>query len=67
MSEIFLFYKPTIPFGWNMFYLQVLYTIGSIGSKKSVLLKGVIQVEFYFSEILMKIQTKEEWLNFLKT
>ena len=56
-----------------MFYLLLL--IGLICSKKywrvakiSVLvLKVIIQVKFYFYEILTKIQTKEDGLNFLKT
>lgn len=38
------------------------------GNKKLVpILRGVIQVKFYFYEILSKIQTKEEKLKFLKT
>ena len=56
-----------------MFYLHLL--IGLINPKKhwSVakkllpVLKGIIQVKFCFYEILTKIQTKEERLNFLKT
>ena len=34
--------------------------------KKMPVLKGVIQVKFYFYQIVTKIQTKEEILNFLK-
>ena len=56
-----------------MFYLHLL--IGLISSKKYwretknlvPALNEVIPVKFYFYEILTKIQTKEERLNFLKT
>ena len=73
MSERFLFYKRTITSGWNTFYLHLL--IGLITSKiywtiaKNLvaILKHVIQVKFYFFEILTKMQTKEERMNFIKT
>ena len=56
-----------------MFYLHLLIRL--ISSKKHwrvaknlvPVLTGVIQVKFYFYEILVKIQTKEERLNCLKT
>ena len=57
-----------------MFYLHLII-IGLISSKKYwriaknwvPVLNDVIQVKFYFYEILIKIQTKDEKLNFLKT
>ena len=56
-----------------MFYVHLL--IGLINSRKYCreakslvpILKRVIQVKFYFYEILTKFQTKEKRLNFLKT
>ena len=59
--------------GRNMFYWH--FSIGLISSRKywSVakslvpVLKRVIQVKFYFHEILRKIKKKVERLNFLKT
>ena len=73
MSERFLFYKPTITSGWNIFYLHLL--IGLITSKiywriaKNLvpILKRVIQVKLYFFEIFTEMQTKEERMNFIKT
>ena len=65
MSESFLFYKVTVMFGWNMFYLHL--TIGVIISKKywraakklKLVLKGAVQAKFCFCEILPKIQKKK--------
>ena len=49
MSEIFLFYELTITSG----YCRVAKNLGPA-------LKGVIQVKFYFHEILTKIQKKKD-------
>ena len=58
-----------------MEYVSLKFIIGLISSKKYWrvvknlvhVLKGVIQIRFYFYKILTKIQTKEERCNFLKT
>ena len=58
-----------------MKYILFTLVVGLISSKKYwrvatnlvPVLKRVIQVKFYFYEILTKIQTKEERSNFLKT
>ena len=73
MSELSISYKVPIMFIWSIFYLHLL--IGLISSENywrvketSVpVLKGVIQVKFYFYEILTKTQSKEKRMNFLKT
>ena len=73
MSESFLFYKVTVMFGWNMFYLHL--TIGVIISKKywraakklKLVLKGAVQAKFFFLWNPPKNPKKEGRLNFLKT
>ena len=56
-----------------MFYLHLLIRLISskkywrVGKNFVAILKEVIQVKFYFYEILTKIQTEEERLNFVKT
>ena len=73
MSEAFLLYNLTITSGWDMFYLHLLIGLISynkywrVEKKLVLLLKVVIQIKIYFYETLLKIQTKKEWLNFLKT
>ena len=69
MNKIFLFYKPTIASGWNIFYSHLL--TGVISSKKCwrvenklmLVSEGVILLKFSFYEILTKIQTKKiNWI-----
>ena len=53
-------------------FIYTYYLISSkkywrVAKKLVAILKEVIQVKFYFYEILTKIQTKEERLNFVKT
>lgn len=65
MLETLPFHKLTVTSGLNMFYLRLV--IGLISSRKYWRVeKGVIQVKLYFYEILTKIQTKAERLNFSK-